>query len=265
MNSTVFIIVSTVIIGLLLNLYIYNWVGWEKRTSQLLDLIAYTLAGTGLVASVFLIENFKNRIPYDEQRLAIINGSFDAGRLINNEIGSACGSPDQSGDTLSKFSDARLSECSALLKYALTILQLDHVHAPTFPVPPPLIYDPELRELRDNILAQVSAINKQNQRFQTDELKKALALSDFPQFIWLAFAASMLSLSFGIGLGRRSVDLYVIFKEAHFASPGSRRRRKKARMGRCGITGTSYQLQNSSSACFAALNLLYSAPTPPPP
>jgi hypothetical protein len=199
----------TIIVGALLTFVVYYNVEKQPYLSRAIDLASFSLAGFGLLGSVFYVENFVERIEHDSSRLTQIR---NVGGLINDISDRTAAACDLKKEETPK-DEASRGDCKALLDLALSNLHFDYRQLPQFNRVARPVTSPQFQKLADEIDQQIKAVNISNAKFADEEFERALVTKDFSKFGWIYYGGEALCLAFGIGLVRRIVDLQVDWKK----------------------------------------------------
>lgn len=204
-------LVAGVVSGMLLSLVLGVVVGgltfwlfrrW-RRVSRIVDLFSYTIAGVGLLASVFAIAAFEKRISQTVQLSTLVGDSLKAVKHVSSIVREKCPLKSQSEQS---------SGCKRLAEYSESLVDLNFYRGSMLPSPPSPIEVSIANLPAYSAYSEIERIvydyNEQARKFFEKEYQRPTSDETVDEIARIIYSAYAVSFAFGMGWTRRAYDAW---------------------------------------------------------
>jgi hypothetical protein len=200
-------IVSDVVIatafGFAVAFVIYWWRSRSRGALRFIDLLSFAIGFLAICAGLFAVYNYKGDSAKNNHRLTFKIALTRASLDTQFDMMKYC---ERIPHTPYSVPPVRIAECKKLEQYLKTLKANDDFPTELYPTNVALYTDPIVQSLARNVAESVADANKSIKAYNDDVISHANLT--FLESIFRELALPVLAWAFGLGLGRRTIDLY---------------------------------------------------------
>lgn len=199
-------IVSDVVIATAFGFAVAFVVYWWRPTRgalRFIDWVSFAIGFLAICAGLFAVYHYKGDTAKNNQRLTYKLALTQATLDTQFDLTIRC---ERIPHTPYSVPPIRIAECKMLEQYLKTLQVNDDYPTERYPLSVDLYTDPVVQDLARKVAESVAKANKAIEAYNRDDRRHAnLTLLES---LFRELALPVLSWAFGLGLGRRTIDLY---------------------------------------------------------
>lgn len=189
--------------GFLVAFAIYWWRSGSRGSLRFIDLLSFGVGFLAICAGLFAVYHYRSESTTNQHRwmfkLDVSEASLDA----HFDMVQSC---ERVPHTPYRLSQIRIAECEKLEQYLKTLKVNDEFPTPLAPPNVASYTDPEVQRLAQSVAEKVASANEAIKAYNEDAAQHGrLTLLES---IFRELALPVLAWAFGLGFGRRTIDLY---------------------------------------------------------